>query len=243
MLKTNFVWLILFVDQYPAACESVCRCYAKPHEKALVAKCSHPDLTQIPKSLPKDTDWLILNGNIISSPEAKEIEHLQSLSRLDLRNNNIEIISEAFVEYLDKHENLADLDISNNNLQTIPKNFAKPNITKMSMSGNRFRCSCNNLWMKNWLIKKREMIQDYTTVSCQLESGRHIPFVQLTDDDLTCPSMLIHNNKIARKYYCLSISFFFFFYLFPLLFNISLIQMNFPVGTNADVTQILTPEH
>ena len=164
-----------------------------------MANCSHPYLTKIPKSLPKDTDWLILNENNISSPEVKEIEHLESLSRLDLKNNRIEIISEDFVEYLGKHENLADLDISNNNLQTIPRNFAKLNITKMSLSGNRFKCSCNNMWMKNWLIKKKEMVQNYSTVSCQLESGRHIPFVQITDEDLTCPSMLIHNNKITMK--------------------------------------------
>ena len=187
------------VDQYPASCGRECRCYANPHERALVAKCSHPDLTQIPKSLPKDTDWLILNGNNISSPEVKEIEHLQSLSRLDLKNNNIEIISENFVEYLSKHDNLVDLDISNNKLQTIAKNFAKLNILKLSLSGNRFKCSCNNMWMKNWLIESREMIQDYSAVSCQLESGAHISFVQLTDADLTCPSMFIHNNKIIIK--------------------------------------------
>ena len=41
--------------------------------------------------------------------------------------------------------------------------------------------------MKNWLIKKREMVQDYDAVDCELESGRRMPFVEL---DLMCPSTL-----------------------------------------------------
>ena len=170
-----------------------------PSEKALVANCTHHDLTQIPESLPKDTDWLILNGNNISNPQIKEMEYLQSLSRLYLKNNEIEQVSEDFAEYLNKHKNLVDLDISNNNLKAIPRNFAKLNISNLSLSRNRFQCRCSNLWMKNWLIENREMIQDYNTVDCQLESGRHFPFVKLTDTDLTCPSMFIYKNKITVK--------------------------------------------
>ena len=184
-----------FVDKYPAACQRECKCYVNTHEKALVVNCSHPDLTQIPKLLPNDTDWLIINGNNISSPKIKEIEHLQSLSILDLKENEIQIISKEFAEFLSKHDNLVDLDISNNNLETIPRNFVKTNIKTFRLSENRFQCKCNNLWIKNWLIESREMIQDYKTISCQLESGTVIPFVQLTDADLTCPSMFIYKIK------------------------------------------------
>ena len=73
-LNLNFIFTKI-VDQYPSSCESECRCYVNVHQRALVADCAHADLTQIPKSLPKDTDWL------------------------DLRNNNITHIPEDFVRY------------------------------------------------------------------------------------------------------------------------------------------------
>ena len=162
-----------------------------------MANCSKSELTKIPKSLPIDTDWLILNGNNISSPEVTEIKHINSLSRIDLKDNEMKIISEDFAQFLSKHGNLDDLDISNNNLKTIPRNFKNVNILKLSLSGNRFQCTCNNMWMKNWLIESRNMIQEYNTVSCQLESGRHIPFAHLTDADLKCPSMFLYTNKVV----------------------------------------------
>ena len=161
-----------------------------------MANCSHSDLTQIPKSLPKDTDWLILNGNNISSPEITEIMHIQSLFRLDLKDNKMELIPEDFIEYLTKHKSLDDLDISNNNLKMIPMNFGKIKVEKLRLSGNRFECKCNNMWMKNFLIDSREMILDYNTVDCQLKSGKSIPFILLSDTHLTCPSMFVHSTKI-----------------------------------------------
>ena len=164
-----------------------------------MANCSHTGLTEIPESLPKDTDWLILNGNNISSPKITNVGILYSLSRLNLKDNEIEIISEDFAKFLAKNDTLVDLEISNNNLKTIPREFEKGNIRKLNLSENRFQCRCSNLWMKNWLIENREKIQDFNTVSCQLESGRHILFIQLTNDDLTCPSTFTFNIKITLK--------------------------------------------
>ena len=80
--------------EYPASCEGDCRCYADPHERALVADCVHAGLTQIPKSLPIDTDWLIFHGNNISSLGIVDLQFLHDLSRLDLSNNKIKYISE-----------------------------------------------------------------------------------------------------------------------------------------------------
>ena len=163
-----------------------------------MADCAHAGLTQIPKSLPKDTDWLIMSKNNMSSLQCKEIKHFHSLSRLDLKDNKLEQLPEDFVEYLSKQYSLMSLDISNNKLKTIPRNVEKVKfLTKLSLAGNRFQCNCNNMWMKNWLINSREYVQNYNTVHCQLESGRRMPYVQLTDADLTCPSMFVYNTKIT----------------------------------------------
>ena len=190
----------LFIDQYPTACDQECRCYANPHQMVLVADCAHAGLTQIPKSLPKDTDWLILSGNNITSFQIEDIKYFHNLLRLLLKNNKIKHISGDTMEYLYTKFNLADLDLSNNELKFLPRTFEKVTM-KLSLIGNQFECKCNNIWIKNWLIDHRKMVQDYEEVVCYMvESGQRIPFVKLTDADLTCPSMfmvLIQINHLS----------------------------------------------
>ena len=177
------VWL-LFADKYPDACSQECRCYVNPHERALVADCVHAGLTQIPKSLPIDTDWLILSGNNISSVQTEDLKFLPILSRLDLKQNKIKSIPEDFAEYLSNRSNAVNLSISSN--ETNKFESAKV-FMQLSLSENQFDCTCDNMWMRSWLIKNREMVQDYDGVDCEMESGRRVPFVEL---DLMCPSML-----------------------------------------------------
>ena len=83
-----------------------------------MADCAHAGLTQIPKSLPIDTDWLILSGNNISSVQTEDLKFLPILSRLDLKQNNIKSISQYFVEYLSNRSNAVNLNISSNETQT-----------------------------------------------------------------------------------------------------------------------------
>ena len=157
-----------------------------------MADCVHAGLTQIPKSLPIDTDWLILPGNNISSLQIVDLQFLHDLSRLDLSNNKIKYISEDLVEYLRTNSNVVNLDISNNELKFIPRNFESVNfLKKLRISGNRFECKCKDMWMKNWIKDNTETIQDYNVVNCQMEFGKSIPFVKLHDADLTCASMFI----------------------------------------------------
>ena len=158
-------------DQYPATCYRECRCYVNPQERALVADCAHAGLIQIPKSLPRDTDWLILSGNNITSVQVVDLQFVLNLSRLVLNNNKTKYISEDFVQYLKTQSDLVDLDISNNELKSIPRNFESVKILKTLMiSGNNFECNCNNFWMKNWIMDNRETIQDYKRVYCEMES-------------------------------------------------------------------------
>ena len=157
-----------------------------------MADCALAGLTQIPKSLPTDTDWLILSGNNISSVQIKDLKFSNILSRLDLKHNKIKNISKDFVEYLRTNSNVINLDISNNELKFIPRNFESVNFLKnLRISGNRFACKCNNMWMKNWIKDNTETIQDYNVVNCQMEFRKSIPFVKLSDADLTCASMFI----------------------------------------------------
>ena len=187
----NIIFFTSISDQYPTVCERECRCYVNPHERALVVDCARADLTQIPQSLPSDTDWLILSENNITSFQVTVLQFLPDLRKLQLQNNKIKSISEDFVQYLKTHHNLADLDISNNKLKVIPRNLMPNFLMTLKLSGNRFKCTCNNVWMKKWLIDSREVVQDYKAVDCQMESGHNISFIELTDADLACASMFV----------------------------------------------------
>ena len=149
--------------------------------------CAHVGLTQIPKSLPIDTDWLILSGNNISSVQTEDLKFLPFLSRLDLKYNKIKSIRQDFAEYLSNGSNIVNLSVLSNETKKLEswKVFLQ-----LSLSGNQFDCTCDKIWMRNWLMKKREMIQDYGAVDCEMKSGRRVPFIELTDSDLICPSML-----------------------------------------------------
>ena len=179
--------VVTFADKYPDACSRQCRCHVNLHEMALVADCAHAGLTQIPKSLPFDTDWLILSGNNISSVQTEDLKFLPILSRLDLKENKIKSNPQDFAEYLIHRSNVVNLSTPSN--ETRKFESAKV-FTQLRISQNRFDCTCDNMWIKNWLIKNREMVQDYDAVDCEMESGRRVPFVELTDSNLICPSML-----------------------------------------------------
>ena len=155
-----------------------------------MANCAHAGLTHIPKSLPKDTDWLILSGNNISSLQAEDLKLLSILASLDLKDNKIKYISEDFVDYLSMYSKLVFLDLSYNELNAIPKNVKSVKFSqKLSLSGNRFQCKCDNMWMRNWLIDRRQIVADFNEVECFMESGKKIQFILLTETDLTCASM------------------------------------------------------
>ena len=152
-----------------------------------MADCAHAGLTQIPKSLPIDTEWLILSNNNISSVQTKDLKFLSILSRHDLKDNKIKSIPQDFVEYLSNESNVANLSISSNEKLKFESSKV---FTQLRISQNQFDCTCDNMWMKNWLKKNRGMVQDYDTVDCIMKSSRRVPFVELTDFDVICPSRL-----------------------------------------------------
>lgn len=58
-----------------------------------VVRCSRNALNEIPKGIPTETTELYLESNNISMIHSDRIRHLKSLTRLDLSNNRISILS------------------------------------------------------------------------------------------------------------------------------------------------------
>ena len=155
----------------------------------LIADCSHSGLTAIPPDLPHYTDWLLLSENHISflNQSAVDVLCLIQISKLDVSQNNIVQISSAFVDTLIENPKLIHLDISTNKLTSLPENLQNlSSLTELQMMNNKLECLCDKLWMKDWLLNNTEIIVDYKTIQCKMDSRKWIPIIHMSEEDMGC---------------------------------------------------------
>ena len=76
-------------------------------------------LKQIPKGIPPETSELYLDVNEITSIDSHRLEHLKSLTRLDLSNNKVSVLPPYVFANLTR---LATLIVSYNKLQCVQEN-------------------------------------------------------------------------------------------------------------------------
>ena len=132
-----------------------------------MADCARASLTQIPESLPADADWLILSENnlsVLDTQSAAILKRLNALSKLVVRKNEIKYISDDFMRQLGKN---FVLDISKNDLRSLPRSTENvTSLQKIIISENSFICSCENLWMRNWMLNNKDVVDDFSNVQC-----------------------------------------------------------------------------
>ena len=169
----------------------------------MVADCSGKDLKDLPTSLPPNLDWLLLLDNNISSIDLTNpnvIKYLNHTSKLDLKKNKLFKLSEGFLDIMIKNKRLSYLDISNNALTTLPQNIQKLTLKTLKLSENNFKCQCDNMWMKEWMLNNSDMITDYKTVQCQMSSDRQILVIKMNAEDLGCIPEDFKLWKISGKH-------------------------------------------
>ena len=100
-----------------------------------IVHCGHAKLHQIPKGIPPETSELYLDVYDITSIESQRLEHLKSLTRLNLSNNKVSVLPPYVFDNLTR---LATLLISYNKLQCMQKNAFRglKNLHIQSMHGN-----------------------------------------------------------------------------------------------------------
>ena len=83
--------------------------------------------------------------------------------------------------------NLLHLDLSKNDLVTLPENIKNlSSLQTLKISGNKFKCSCDNIWMKDWFLNETDIIKDYEDVLCKMASGKWIPIIKMDKADMGC---------------------------------------------------------
>ena len=116
-----------------------------------------------------DTNWLLLSGNNLESLN-KVPDYLENITLLDLSSNNIRNINEKVIEVITK--GVKHLDIRGNNLKELPETMRMANNTsELWISDNPYECNCELLWMKDWLINAKN-VMDKDNVTCSGSNGK-----------------------------------------------------------------------
>ncbi len=192
-------WLLVFAEILPGACESDCHCFAKlvDGHHVMVADCSNSHLSHIPSDLPFETEWLIVANNSISVLHYKP--YFKHLRKLDLQGNKIDNLMNDFVYSLLNSSQIRYINIAQNKLTSLPRNFENLTLQcSVSIFGNPLKCSCDSVWMKHWVLNNSNIMGQ---VTCQMDSGRWIPVVQMDKADLGCDNFPVWG--IAGKTRCL----------------------------------------
>lgn len=165
-------------------CPVKCSCMIRPEDQTLLVDCSNADLHQIP-----DLPNLILQ-KFESTEMNISFNHIEDLPIISLNNySNLKEIhaqNNSITKILDENipDQLRVLDLSNNNLKemnlTIFEKFNKTQDLKvLKLSGNPWKCSCENLELLSFVQENVKLIKDFNEVRC---SNGEIIF-KLTESD------------------------------------------------------------
>lgn len=145
-----------------------------------VVRCSRVRLQEVPRGIPPETSELYLDVNEIQTVHADRLSHLKSLTRLDLSNNQISILSNfSFVnltklstliisynklqciqrDALAGLESLRIISLHGNDISMIPEGAFKDlkSITHLALGANPFLCDCSLRWLAEWV--KRDYVE------------------------------------------------------------------------------------
>jgi slit protein 2 len=152
-----------------SVCPSRCTCTGSS------VRCSRQKLRSVPKVISSATTELYLDVNDISVISS-EVNHLRDLTRLDLSNNQISILTDHILSNLSELQTLIlsynklqcieekafygltklrVLSLHGNDISMIPYNAFKDlrSISHIAMGANPLYCDCNLKWLAEFIQK------------------------------------------------------------------------------------------
>ncbi|KAG7477729.1 hypothetical protein MATL_G00072780 [Megalops atlanticus] len=137
--------LVIHSMPWKVACPYQCICQIKPwyspqsvYREAPTVDCNDLLLTQLPSSLPLETQTLRLQSNLISTLDQSELQGLANLTELDLSQNSFSSTRHVRITGL---QTLLSLHMEENQLHHLPDSAFSglPNLQELYLNHNRLR--------------------------------------------------------------------------------------------------------
>ncbi|NXD71023.1 GPV protein, partial [Eolophus roseicapillus] len=152
----------------------------------------NPELSFLPKnnvfSGLNELQGLSLHTNNISSLPEGIFLSLQKLQNISLFDKRLEVLPRNLLHNL-KH--LQKVYLNSTKLQSLPGDFftALPELQEVFLDNNPWRCDCQILGFREWLLKSMEIVKNVPSLMCQSPLAlQNVSLVALTDDHLKCLS-------------------------------------------------------
>ncbi|XP_060568642.1 protein toll-like [Ruditapes philippinarum] len=166
-------------------CPVGCLCEDRPAEDILNVDCSGLNLTSMPSSVPRspyNNIALQLDNNKIS--HINDADYLKYVSKLSMPNNFVTSLPDSVMNKIANNKD-AFVDFRNNFLRAIPESTEKIKFQNALFTGNNLECSCNMIWMVDWIRAAPSYI-DKRALSCTFE-GDVLKILDLDESVLNCP--------------------------------------------------------
>ena len=183
-----------------------CVSYTQMSSNKHILDCSTSGLKKLPKLhtgefVPEAEVILMINNEIDDLCQTKDIHGSDvtygfyfpippNVEVIDFRNNSLESICADFFRKLDhaNHTHLRKIDLRQNQLTTLSKYVLNNQFNLdfiILLEGNRFLCTCDNIWLKDWIVvQPYEMLPDLKSVECRDENENI--FVDMKVSDMKC---------------------------------------------------------
>ncbi|XP_018614952.1 BDNF/NT-3 growth factors receptor isoform X2 [Scleropages formosus] len=137
------------------------------------------------------TEIYIANQSNFQSINDMDLKFYRNLRNLTVTNTSL-----THVSRLAFHNNakLQYLNLKDNKLSTLSwKIFRHLNISYLILTGNRLRCSCENMWIRLWLGDEA----DSQELRCLEDSGGEKPLLQFSPPNCMAPMATLSPSKVT----------------------------------------------
>ena len=164
-------------------CPKECIC-KHTHHHTIFVYCQDKNLTQVPASMPHETEYLHLNKNQISLIDGKR--YLTRLRYLNMSDNYLSFISPKALHMLQG----AIVDLTRNKLTALPPDIQTMKFSSLLIAHNVWRCDCQAIWMKHWLRSSSSFIADWDQIVCSSGGDPGVPIIYVEDERFVCDPLL-----------------------------------------------------
>lgn len=174
-------------------CPLNCTCYVRSISEIIIVDCSNQAFMSLPEVLPiRKLDLWFQRNNITTLANRKYLEQIHSL---DLSDNNLAQIEQGV---FNKMENVQKLYLNYNSLVSLPSEIQAHFSGKLRIEDNPFKCDCNTVWLKHWMINNPNITIDSQAVRCNVdkENEKGKKFISVPDEEFVCLVDFDSYNKV-----------------------------------------------